>query len=101
MVFRKVGEEKYFNLCMTFKLVSIYLSFNNILKYHSVSFYICYPINNLKTADYQLHMVIKLSRFRSVTLFGMELPHSLQMTIQLRILHLLIQYLRVWMGYND
>ena len=49
------------------------------------------PINNLEMADSQLHMVIKYSRFHSVTLFGMELPHPLQMNIQLRNLHLLIQ----------
>ena len=61
----------------------------------SVSFYICYPINNIERADSQLHMLIKYSHFYSVTLFGVELPHPLQMRIQLRKLHLLIQHFMI------
>ena len=34
----------------------------------------------------------KYSCFRSITLFGVELPHPLQMNIQLRKLHLFIQH---------
>ena len=47
--------------------------------------------------DYsQLHMVIKIySHFCSLILFGVELPHPLQMNIQLRKLHLLIQYFMI------
>ena len=37
----------------------------------------------------------KYSPFRSVTLLGVELPHPLQMSIQLRKLHLLIQHFMI------
>ena len=37
----------------------------------------------------------KYSRFRSVNLFGVELPHPLQMSIQLRKLHLLIRHFMI------
>ena len=40
--------------------VSIYLSFIKILKYHSISFDICYPINDFEMADSQLHTVINI-----------------------------------------
>ena len=46
-------------------------------------------------ADSQLNMVIKYSRFRSVTLFGVELPHPLKIIIQLGNLHLLIQHFMI------
>ena len=46
-------------------------------------------------ADSLLHMVKKYSRFRSMTLFGVELPHPLQMNIQLRKLNLLIQHFKI------
>ena len=39
--------------------------------------------------------LIKYSRFCSITLFGVELPHPLQMNIQLRKLHLLIQHFMI------
>ena len=37
----------------------------------------------------------KYSRFRYITLFGVELPHPLQINIQLRKLHLLIQHFMI------
>ena len=40
-------------------------------------------------------MIIKYSRFRSITLFGVELPNPLQMNVQLRKLHLLIQHFMI------
>ena len=40
--------------------VSIYLSFINISKYHSINFCICYPINIFEMADSQLHAVIEI-----------------------------------------
>ena len=46
-------------------------------------------------ADSQLHMVKKYSRFRYITLFGVELPNPLQMNIQLKKLHLLIQHFKI------
>ena len=46
-------------------------------------------------ADSQLHMVIKYSRFCYIALFGVELPHPLQMNMQLRKLHLLIQHFMI------
>ena len=59
----------------------------------SVSFCICYPINNFEMAVSQLHMVIKYSRLRSITLFGVEIPLPLPMNVQLIKLHLLIKHL--------
>ena len=41
--------------------------------------------------DSQLHMVIKIYFFCSVTLFGVELPQPFRMNIQLRNIHQLTQ----------
>ena len=63
----------------------------NILKYYKYQFLYLLSHKNLEVADSELHIVIKYSHFRSVTLFGVELPHPPQINIQLRNLHLLIQ----------
>ena len=55
--------------------------FQNII---SVSFYICYSINNLEMADSELHMVIKILSFteRNPVWGGITLPTSTEYTTQ-------------------